>query len=533
MMKRIYVSSTTPDLAQHRTHLVRILAENKYRVLNESGLNTLDSLESIVDADVFVGIVGHHYGDPSTSEKSIFELQFDEAVALELPTLMFLVNPDYIWDDAAYETSPQGFQRRKQFENRILSRFDVDYHLFTSPEDLATQILDELKKKQATGSGRFLAAVLLSSILLLAIGISVFLFNGGNFPFVNRADATLVGEATTLTPTLLSTTALATDAPNSPSATPIGGASEATATKRPFITPLPQAAATERATNGDQQLIVEQPTKSVSAQATTFEAQGLNLTPTLIAQVASATPFVPTATVMPTLSPTFTITATTATKATSVPPTFTVTPATTATVEASTGTEIIQTEPCTRPQGWADYTIQRGNTLFSIARSVSSTVRILAEVNCLADADAITSGQVIFIPFLPSQPIQTTTPSATGSSTNNNVVAVPLSGGVCPSANVSITSPGSGATLSGTFTVYGTARQNGEPFQYYRLEIRPAFSEVYNFVDSKPVQVVNGVLGSINAKRFGNGAHYLRLTVVNNTGNYPDECIIPIVFSGN
>ena len=528
-MKRIYISSTTPDLAQHRAHLVQTLGENKYRVLNEVGLNTLDSLESIVDADVFVGIVGHHYGDPSSSEKSIFELQFDEAVALELPTLMFLVNPDYIWDDAAYETSPQGFQRRKQFENRILSRFDVDYHLFTSPEDLTNQVLNELKKTRAVGGGRFLAAVLLSTTLLILIGVSAFLLSTGNFPFISNEDSSNVSMVATET-----VTALAVDITNPPSATPLAGMTGAvTPTKRPFITPLPEAIATERADNGNQQVIAEQPTKSITLQSTTFEAQAVNVTPTVIVQVASATPFVPTATPLPTLSPTFTVTPVPPTQIVSVTPSPTVTVGTTATVEVSSSTEIIQTEPCTRPQGWADYTVQRGNTLFSIARSVSSTVRILADVNCLADADAITTGQVIFIPFLPSQPIQTTTPSANSGNTNANTVAIPLSGGSCPSANVSITSPSSGAVLSGTFTVYGTARQNGEPFQYYRLEIRPAFSEVYNFVDSKTVQVVNGVLGSINAKRFGNGAHYLRLTVVNNTGNYPDECIIPVVFNGN
>jgi len=575
-MKRIYVSSTTPDLAQHRAHLVRILAENKYRVLNESGLNTLDSLESLLDADLFIGIVAHHYGDPVTTEKSILELQFDEAIALEVPALMFLVNPDYIWDDVAYETSSEGFQRRKQFEKRIVSRPEVGFHLFTSSEDLANQVLDEIKTKYASGIGRLIATILLSSVLLLGIGIGTFLLRGGKFPFIYHPEPTMVAEIASATPTWVATATSSAEYAILPSATPSSqNQLEIIATKLPLVTTLPEATATDRGTNQNELVIVDQPTKFVTVRATAFEAQALSITVTMTTRMASATPFVRTPTRTPTLTPTLTATVPTATKTpTKLPsPTFTMTalvasatpfvptptkmptltPTLTATVptvsptptiqpspvftseatataQPSASTDITQLEPCTRPQGWADYTIQRGNTLFSIARAVRSTVRILADVNCLVDADAITTGQVIYIPFLPSQPIQTTTPSASSPS-NFGVFAV--SNGSCPSENVSITSPKSGTTLSGTFSVYGTARQNGEPFQYYRLEIRPAFSQVYNYLDSKTVEVVNGVLGNINANLFDNGVHYLRLTVVNNTGNYPDECIIPIVFSGN
>lgn len=50
------------------------------------------------------------------------------------------------------------------------------------------------------------------------------------------------------------------------------------------------------------------------------------------------------------------------------------------------------------PADWVAYTVQAGDTLFSIALRVASTVDQLSAANCLADANVLDVGQVIFIP---------------------------------------------------------------------------------------------------------------------------------------
>ena len=80
------------------------------------------------------------------------------------------------------------------------------------------------------------------------------------------------------------------------------------------------------------------------------------------------------------------------------------------------------------------------------------------------------------------------------------------------------------------FNVYGTASQ--DEFQYYKIEIRPDFAEIYNFYSSSESQVTTGVLSLVNADLFGEGLHWIRLTVVDIRGGIrPDAtCEIPVIF---
>ncbi len=50
------------------------------------------------------------------------------------------------------------------------------------------------------------------------------------------------------------------------------------------------------------------------------------------------------------------------------------------------------------PADWVAYTVQPGDTLFGIAMRVGSTVDQLAAASCLADANVLDVGQVIFVP---------------------------------------------------------------------------------------------------------------------------------------
>jgi LysM repeat protein len=53
---------------------------------------------------------------------------------------------------------------------------------------------------------------------------------------------------------------------------------------------------------------------------------------------------------------------------------------------------------CTPRRDWPTYTVQRGDTLYSIARRANSTLDVLVTANCLADANNIHTGQVLVVP---------------------------------------------------------------------------------------------------------------------------------------
>ncbi|MEO1665330.1 MAG: LysM peptidoglycan-binding domain-containing protein [Chloroflexota bacterium] len=266
------------------------------------------------------------------------------------------------------------------------------------------------------------------------------------------------------------------------------------------------------------------PEPTVTLTVTSTPTDTSTPTPTATSTPTEPSTPTPTATDTPTDTPTATATPTpTATFAPSITPTMTPS-VTQAPSDTPVPTLTPTTAPCGQPPGWASYTVQRGNTLFSIARAVDSTVGELRTVNCIADADNIATGEVLFVPNLPTGPVRTGVPRIM-----NDTEAQQVSIEGCSVAASSVASPGPGQRLSGTFNVVGTATLP-EGFSYYRLEVRPDFATTYNFYSSSETPVNNGVLGNINPALFGPGLHYIRLTVVDNTGNFIEPCVIPVIF---
>jgi len=171
--------------------------------------------------------------------------------------------------------------------------------------------------------------------------------------------------------------------------------------------------------------------------------------------------------------------------------------------------------------------VQRGNTLFSIARAVGSTVSELRQVNCLSDPDVLFVGMTLYVPRIPDTPVLTGIPSTPPAGEPGNHPAFAVEG--CTNPGVQITSPTIGQTVSGIITVSGTATVDN--FWYYRIEVRPNTDMVYRFVSRSENQVIIGPLGQIDTDIFGDGLHWIRVTVVDLTGGVNvSPCAIPVVF---
>lgn len=98
----------------------------------------------------------------------------------------------------------------------------------------------------------------------------------------------------------------------------------------------------------------------------------------------------------------------------------------------------------------------------------------------------------------------------------------------CPNPGVQITSPGMGATVSGSVAITGTANIDG--FQFYKVEIsagqEPGAWSVVNDVQRQPVS--GGRLDTWNAGAVPPGVYWLRLVVVDQSGNYPSPCAVRV-----
>jgi hypothetical protein len=178
---------------------------------------------------------------------------------------------------------------------------------------------------------------------------------------------------------------------------------------------------------------------------------------------------------------------------------------------------------CTIPADWPIYVVQPGNTLFSIARAVDSTVSELSEVNCLLDVDTIFVGYELAVPRLPEHPVETGIAPV-----QTRVPGVASIG--CAEPFAQITSPAVGQRVSGVFSVQGTATLPN--LEYYKLEVRSQEATTYNFYMQSETSVMDGRLGRIDSRLFGPGVFYIRLALVDNTGNIPPggTCVVPVIF---
>lgn len=98
----------------------------------------------------------------------------------------------------------------------------------------------------------------------------------------------------------------------------------------------------------------------------------------------------------------------------------------------------------------------------------------------------------------------------------------------CPHAGSCFSYPAEKAQLSGTVAFEGSA--NTPNLQYYKVEFS-ADGQTWGMLHSAKKPVVNGVLFVWVTSTVPAGGYYVRLTVVDNTGNYLPEAIVFVLIS--
>lgn len=168
---------------------------------------------------------------------------------------------------------------------------------------------------------------------------------------------------------------------------------------------------------------------------------------------------------------------------------------------------------CGPPMDWVLYTVQRGDTLYSLATRRGATVSEVLFANCLTSV-SISAGMGLYLPSGPSP-----APSAVTSPTP--AIAGPA-GTVCL-----ITSPAEGSQVSGAITLLGSAKT--EQFLFYKIEVNGpqtggAWASLLGDVVHEPV--VNGTLGTANLGGWEPGSYSIRLVIVDTTSNEVAGCYL-------
>lgn len=107
----------------------------------------------------------------------------------------------------------------------------------------------------------------------------------------------------------------------------------------------------------------------------------------------------------------------------------------------------------------------------------------------------------------------------------------PIIPAACADSRAVISSPGVNQVVSGVVTLTGTATHSA--LDYYKLEYAPGANASSGFVyfDGRGSRVENGALGSIDTRNLPNGEYTLRVTVVDQTGNFPPPCDVSVIVS--
>lgn len=146
---KVFVASTYQDLLDYRDAARRSILtagdlpkDMLYWPADDSP--PLDvSLHHLRSSDLVILLLAHRYGTPPRGyDKSITELEFEEALKHKVPILAFHIDQNHPWPPSQMEADPEAKARLQKFAHRVRSRVTVG--TFTTPDSLELAITHSL-----------------------------------------------------------------------------------------------------------------------------------------------------------------------------------------------------------------------------------------------------------------------------------------------------------------------------------------------------------------------------------------------------
>jgi tetratricopeptide (TPR) repeat protein len=146
--KIVMISSTAQDLPDHRGEIREGCERAGFepRMMEKDPALDADpikaSLQMVEEADVYVGVFAFRYGYvPEGCDISITEMEYDRAIALKKPRLVFFIHDDHPITKKDVETGPSE-AKLEALKDRIGKERVATF--FRSPKDLRAQVVEAL-----------------------------------------------------------------------------------------------------------------------------------------------------------------------------------------------------------------------------------------------------------------------------------------------------------------------------------------------------------------------------------------------------
>ena len=145
----VMISSTARDLPEHRDevrlgcHRAGFASDQMMENLTALDKDAVEiSLKMVEDADIYLGIFAYRYGYvPVGSQISITEMEYDRAVELGKPRLIFFIHKDHPVTGKDFEHG-EGSVKLSAFKKRVAK--DRVAAFFKSPGDLRGHVVEAL-----------------------------------------------------------------------------------------------------------------------------------------------------------------------------------------------------------------------------------------------------------------------------------------------------------------------------------------------------------------------------------------------------
>ena len=149
MPETVFVSSTFSDLERHRVLVREAISRLEYGSKAMEFFGALpetpkeECLRLVRSANAYVGLFGMRYGhiDPQ-SGKSLTQLEYEEAQAIRLPSLIYVIDEDSHPVLPKHVETGTSAERLSQLK-AILKKSHV-VNFFSSPEDLAAKVTQDI-----------------------------------------------------------------------------------------------------------------------------------------------------------------------------------------------------------------------------------------------------------------------------------------------------------------------------------------------------------------------------------------------------
>ena len=140
----IFVGSTYLDLKEHRDKVRMTLTRMETFIHGmeqfgaRPGSPVQECLEEVGKCKMYIGIFAMRYGSiPVGYDKSMTELEYDEAQRLNLPSYIFLID-DQSRSIRPCDVDTENFDKLKKLKEKLKERHTVEF--FSTPDDLANKV---------------------------------------------------------------------------------------------------------------------------------------------------------------------------------------------------------------------------------------------------------------------------------------------------------------------------------------------------------------------------------------------------------